>query len=63
MGAADENALTVLAALVEEDRALNLEASALLLGIAPGTFRQLAAAPTSPSLGAWVSASPGGAGS
>lgn len=48
MGAADENVLTILAALVEGDRALNLETSALLLGIAPGTFRQLAARPGFP---------------
>lgn len=48
MGAADDNVLTILAALVEGDRALNLEASALLLGIAPGTFRQLAARPGFP---------------
>jgi predicted DNA-binding transcriptional regulator AlpA len=44
----ESNVLTTLAALLEGDRALNLEASALLLGIAPGTFRQLAAKPGFP---------------
>lgn len=41
-------ALERIAALVEGDRALNLEASALTLGVAPGTFRQLAARPGFP---------------
>lgn len=41
-------ALASLAAMLDGDRALNLDASALLLGIAPGTFRQLAAKPGFP---------------
>ena len=41
-------ALHTLAALVEGDRALALDAAALVLGIAPGTFRQLAAKPGFP---------------
>jgi predicted DNA-binding transcriptional regulator AlpA len=40
--------LAALAAMLDGDRALNLDASALLLGIAPGTFRQLAAKPGFP---------------
>lgn len=38
----------VIAALIDGDRALNLESSALVLGVAPGTFRQLAAKPGFP---------------
>lgn len=41
-------ALAQLAALLDGDRALPLEAAALVLGIAPGTFRQLAARPGFP---------------
>lgn len=37
-----------LVAMLDGDRALNLEAAALLLGIAPGTFRQMAAKPGFP---------------
>jgi predicted DNA-binding transcriptional regulator AlpA len=40
--------LAALAAMLDGDRALNLDAAALLLGIAPGTFRQLAAKPGFP---------------
>jgi predicted DNA-binding transcriptional regulator AlpA len=40
--------LAALAAMLDGDRALNLDASALLLGIAPGPFRQLAAKPGFP---------------
>lgn len=40
--------LAKLATLADGDRALNLEASALVLGIAPGTFRQIAAQPGFP---------------
>lgn len=43
-----EHALTTLAALVEGDRALGVEASALLLAIPVGTFRQIAAHPGFP---------------
>lgn len=32
-----------LASMADADRALNVDAAALVLGIAPGTFRQLAA--------------------
>lgn len=41
-------ALDKIAALVEGDRALALDAAAMVLGIAPGTFRQLAARPGFP---------------
>lgn len=44
----DLAALAQLAALLDGDRALPLEAAALVLGIAPGTFRQLAARPGFP---------------
>lgn len=40
--------LAALAAMLDGDRALNLEASALLLGIAPRTFQKLAARPGFP---------------
>lgn len=40
--------LCKLAALADSDRALNLDAAAIVLGIAPGTFRQLAAQPGFP---------------
>lgn len=40
--------LAALAAMMDGDRALNLEAAALLLGIPPRTFRQLAAKPGFP---------------
>lgn len=48
VGMSEQSALAVIAAMLEGDRALNLEASALVLGIAPGTFRQLAARPGFP---------------
>lgn len=41
-------ALAALAAMMDGDRALNLEAAALLLGIPARTFRQLAARPGFP---------------
>lgn len=41
-------ALAELAAMIDGDRALNLEAAALVLGIPPRTFRQLAAKPGFP---------------
>ena len=41
-------ALASLAAMMDGDRALNLEAAALVLGIPPRTFRQLAAKPGFP---------------
>lgn len=44
----DMQALAALAAMLDGDRALNLDAAALLLGIAPGTFRQMAAKPGFP---------------
>jgi predicted DNA-binding transcriptional regulator AlpA len=40
--------LAELAAMLDGDRALNLEAAALVLGIAPRTFRQIAARPGFP---------------
>lgn len=40
--------LAALAAMLDGDRALNLEAAALLLGMKPGTFRQVAAKPGFP---------------
>lgn len=42
------HALTTLAALVEGNRALGVEASALLLAVPVGTFRQIAARPGFP---------------
>lgn len=44
-----ERVLTTLAALVEGDRALNVSAAALLLGVPVGTFRQLSARPGFPA--------------
>jgi predicted DNA-binding transcriptional regulator AlpA len=44
----EPNLAEVIAALVDGDRALNVEAAALVLGVAPGTFRQLAARPGFP---------------
>lgn len=44
-----ERVLTTLAAMVEGDRALNIDGAALLLGIPVGTFRQLAARPGFPA--------------
>lgn len=46
--AAALHAMAALAAYMDGDRALPLEAAALVLGIAPGTFRQLAAKPGFP---------------
>jgi len=44
----DMQALAALAAMLDGERALNLEAAALLLGMKPGTFRQVAAKPGFP---------------
>ncbi len=46
--AMDLKALADIAALLDGDRALPLEAAALLLGMKPGTFRQVAARPGFP---------------
>lgn len=40
--------LAALAAMLDGDRALTVEAAALLLGMRPGTFRQVAAKPGFP---------------
>lgn len=44
-----ERVLTTLAAMVEGDRALNIDGAALLLGVPVGTFRQLSARPGFPA--------------
>lgn len=44
----DDQTLEKLAALIEGDRALPLEAACLVIGEKPGTFRQLAAQPGFP---------------
>lgn len=44
----EADAINALVALLDGDRALNLQAAALVLGIAPGTFRQLACRPGFP---------------
>lgn len=43
-----DRALITLAALVDGDRALGVEAAALLLAVPVGTFRQIAARPDFP---------------
>lgn len=43
-----QDPLVVIAAMLDGDRALPLEAAAMLIGEAPGTFRQLAARPGFP---------------
>lgn len=49
MSAANEsNTLEALAALIDGDRALPLEAACLVIGEKPGTFRQLASQPGFP---------------
>lgn len=45
----DAGALAAVAAMLDGDRALNVEAAALVLGVAVGTFRQLAAQPDFPA--------------
>ena len=44
----DMQALAALAAMLDGDRALTLDGAALLLGMKPGTFRQVAAKPGFP---------------
>jgi predicted DNA-binding transcriptional regulator AlpA len=44
----DADGLAALAAMLDGDRALNVEASALVLGVAVGTFRQLSTQPGFP---------------
>lgn len=44
----EPNPLAVIAAMLEGDRALPLEAAALVIGEKPGTFRQLASRPGFP---------------
>lgn len=44
-----ERVLITLAAMVEGDRALNVEAAALLLAVPVGKFRQLSARPRFPT--------------
>ena len=51
-----ERVLTTLAAMVEGDRALNIDGAALLLGVPVGTFRQLSARPGFPAPPRWGSA-------
>lgn len=44
----DAQALAAVAAMLDGDRALNVEAAALVLGVAVGTFRQLSTQPGFP---------------
>lgn len=44
----DASALAALAAMLDGDRALTVEAGAMVLGVAVGTFRQLSAQPGFP---------------